>query len=264
MLTVTDDKAVSVSGLRLGYATFYPVKDGYRDTLAVRGTLGERARVVIRVRNAAHTLVRTKDLGVRAAGPYSWSWNGRNDGGVLLPAGTYTVSQRVTDTAGNGLTWKYTVNLSRKSLHWTSRTITKTGDQFGLSWDQGAGWISTEKSPYADGVRLRSSGDLAGVRYTFRLHSGVAYSALTFRVLGRSPNGLVGLAGLWNAVNAADNPKAFVIREIGPSYRWWSMAFSSARRSGTLTYGMVMAPASPSTTFDIARVQLVYRYAILQ
>jgi hypothetical protein len=264
MLEVTDDTAVAASSLGLTPKTFYPVKDGYRDSVAIRGTLGERARVVIRIRNAAGTLVRTRDLGTRAAGAYSWAWTGRNDLGRLLPAGRYTVTQRITDTAGNTKSWTGTVNLSRKSLHWHSRTVEKAGDAYTYYWDPGAGWVSTARSSYHHGVRLHSAGEYVAVRYTFRLHAAVKYSALTYRVLGRSTNGLQAQAGLWGAVNPAAYAKSFDMSAIGPAYRWWSMTQSSAHRVGTLVYGIVLVPAEPSTTFDVAKVRLVYRFATLE
>jgi hypothetical protein len=264
MLQVTDDKAVVASGLGLEWKTFYPVKDSYRDTVAVRGTLGERAHIVITIRNAAGTLVRTRDLGTRSAGAYSWAWSGRNDSGTLLPAGTYTVRQRIADVAGNTKTWNGAVVLSRKSLHWHGQTVTRAGDSYTYYWDPGAGWVSTARSAYDHGVRLHSQGEFAAVRYAYRLHSATRYSTLTFRVLGRSTNGLQALAGLWNGKDPAVYAKSFDMSEIGPAYKWWSKTQSQAHRSGTLTYGVVLVPADPATTFDVEKVQLVYRYATLE
>ena len=272
-VTVTDG-SVTAKGISLPWRTFYPVKDGYRDTLAIRNVVVERVQVVVRIRNAAGRLVRTKDLGWRNPGTVSWAWAGRNDLGNLVAAGTYTISERITDASGNTIVQRAEVRLSHKTLHWYTQTITRHGDAYGYSWDSGDGWISQARSSYADGVRLRAGEDYVGVRYGFRLQEAVVYGTLKFRVLGRSPVGLKSQAALWigalaDPVAPAWSPKSYEGGLIGPSYRWWTVAESGAHRNGTLTFGMVrvwneLIPGAPLNTFDIAKVQLVYRYAVLR
>lgn len=266
-LTVTDDDT-SVGASRLGVSPvhFYPVKDGYRDTVAIGGRLAERAHVVISVRNAARTVVRSRDLGTRAPGAWAWAWDGRTAAGRLLPAGTYTVTQRMTDAKGNRRTWTGTVVLSHKVLHWHSAEATKAGDRYGLVVDDGTGWVKAPSPAYTHGVRLRSSEDSAvGVRYGFALRTGVVYSSLTLRVLARSPIGSRGLAGLWNGVSNPGSPKSYDFAWIGPGERWWSRTVpSSLHRSGTLVYAMVWLWGAPARTLDVGAVRLVYRYATLE
>jgi len=48
-VTVTPDVGVSASGVGVSASTFYPVKDGYRDAVSIRGTLLEPATVAIKI-----------------------------------------------------------------------------------------------------------------------------------------------------------------------------------------------------------------------
>lgn len=264
---VTADAAVKVSALRVQYATFYPVKDGYRDTDAVSGTLGEAARVVIRVKSLTGKTIRTADLGLRQTGAYSWAWNGRNSSGSMVAAGKYKVVQSVTDAAGNLRTGTFYVTLSRKKLVWSTHTITRYGDQYDGYWDPGDGWVREGKSSYGRGVRISSGSTFAAVRYPFKLRSATVYKPLTFKVLGKSPNGSGGMAGLWNrTAGGAKDLRTYDGRTLGSAYRWYGFAFdASAHRSGTRAYGTVVALNDGGVgLFDVAKVQLVYRYAVLR
>ena len=119
----------------------------------------------------------------------------------------------------------------------------------------------------AKGVRLTSGDSWAGVRYAFALRSAVVYKPLAFKVLGRSPNGQKAYEGLWNrTLGSAANTSSYDQREIGPRYAWYSLAGDpTTHRSGRTTYGAVyVESAGVSRIFDIAKVQLTYRYAILR
>ena len=262
------DAAVLASGLGIQYSTFYPVKDGYRDTVAIRGILGETARVQLEIRNAStNKLVRSVDLATRAAGAYSWAWNGRNASGALLAAAKYKVVQRLTDTVGNKKAATFYVNLSHRKVTWYTHTITKYGDQYGATGDPGSGYVSQSKSSYGRGVRISSGTSWAGVRYTFALRTATVYKPLTFKVLGRSPNGTEGWGGLWNRTyGSAANGSSYDLFQVGPAYKWYSKAFDpTAHRSGRTTYGEVLVVWDGYTElFDIAKVQLTYRYGVLR
>lgn len=260
------DSGVLVSGLGVQYPTFYPVVDGYRDTDAIKGSLGEPAAVLIRIFSPTNALVRTANLGNRPTGAYAWAWNGRNTAGTLLAAGKYKVVQRITDGVGNVRSATSYITLSRKKLIWSTHTITKYGSQFPAYWDPGSGSVSAAKSSYSRGVRISSGTSIAGVRYTFTLRSAVVYKPLTFKVLGRSPNGTDGFAGLWNrGYGTPANAGNYDVRTVGPSYKWYSISLdSSAHRSGRTAYGeVVVAYYGGSKVFDVAKVQLTYRYAVL-
>ncbi len=57
------------------------------------------AKVTVTIRNAAGEVVRTIDVGQKAAGFTKLMWDGRNDAGVVQPAGAYQVSVTAKDAA---------------------------------------------------------------------------------------------------------------------------------------------------------------------
>ena len=152
---------------------------------------------------------------------------------------------------------------------WTSSqpTVTRYGSSYSASGHAGTGFVSVAKSPYSRGVRISSGTGWAAVRYSFTLHGAVAYSNLTFRVLGRSPNGRQVFAGLWNPdLGTSLDASNYDGKRIGPSYGWWSVTLPpSNHRNGRSAFGEVVAikDAGYVRTFDIAKVQLVYRWAVL-
>ncbi|HWL36154.1 MAG TPA: S8 family serine peptidase [Frankiaceae bacterium] len=106
-------------------STFYPYKDGYKDTFAPAVTLGETGRLFLGVYNSAGTKVRTIDGGTKSAGRHSVVWNGRRADGSALPAGTYKYAFTATDAAKNTrTTGRYTVYVSAKKL--TAQVGTRT------------------------------------------------------------------------------------------------------------------------------------------
>jgi hypothetical protein len=263
---VQADTAVIASG-GVQYATFYPFKDGYRDTDAIRQSLGEPASVVIRIYSPSRTLVRTVDLGLLGAGSHAWTWTGRNASGAILPAGTYSVVQRFTDTADNVKTVASSVTISGKKLIWTTSTITLYGSQIWGVADPGNGYVSTARSPYYRGVRLYSGSAGVAVAYKFTVHAAVQYgSTVTFRVLGRSPNGAVVAEGLWNRAYC---PPVYLgcydVKAMGPGYASWGISGSAGLHlDGRIGYGSVIVPYNGRLRiFDVAKVALVYRWAVL-
>ena len=260
------DLGVTASGVGVSYARFYPYKDGYRDTVAIRGTPGEPLSVTVKVYNGSGKKVRSWTLATRSA-PWSINWNGRNASGTRLPAGTYKVVQRLRDEIGHTKSYTSYTKISNKRLYWSKATITKYGSQLSMSSHPGTGKVSTAKSAYSRGVWLASGNESAAVRYTFTLRSAKVYGALKFKVLGRSPNGQKAHEGIWNRWNgSAKDVAAYDAKLIGPAYRWYSIAGGeSANRDGQKAYGIVYVDYSGGVRkFDVSKVRLVYRYAILR
>lgn len=264
---VNADTAVDATGVRVDLATFYPYKDGYRDVDYIREHLNENAAVLIRIYNPSSSLIKTFDLGTRGPGNYVSTWNGRDGSGSILPAGTYKVVQRLTDVASNVLNVTSFVVISKKKLIWTTATITLHGSQYAASADPGSGYVSSSRSVYSKGVLLVSGTSGVAVAYKFTVHSGVAYSSsITFGVLGRSPNGRTAAEGLWNRSYCSP---AYVgcydHKSIGPGYQWWNMSASFGLHvSGRTAYGSVVVPYTGVVRkFDVSKVRLVYRWAVL-
>ena len=180
------DAAVHPVDTGVSSGVFYPVKDGYKDTVDIRGVLLDPARVSLAIYGSASKRVRKADLGEQVDA-YSWAWNGRDDKGKLLPAGKYKVVQTFRDAAGHTATAASTTTISLKKLEWKKGVITKNGEDV-FSYDSSPfGWVSTVFSDFAHGVDLYGNiGDeWAMVLYKFKLPSAIRYGKLTFAVLGQ-------------------------------------------------------------------------------
>jgi flagellar basal-body rod modification protein FlgD len=64
---------------------------------------GGAGAVTAVISDASGRAVRTIKLGPSAAGPLSIAWDGHDDAGATLPAGTYTVALSAVDTGGKPL-----------------------------------------------------------------------------------------------------------------------------------------------------------------
>jgi hypothetical protein len=186
------DTTVEALGVGISPTTFYPVKDGYLDTLAIRGTLAEPASVGVEIYSVSTgTKVRNLAIG-RAAGPYSLSWNGRNVGGTLQPAGKYKVVQTLRDDAGNVLTSASVVTLSRQQMYYYSATVQLNGDAAKLAGGSsafGSFFYGHEVIAYSTGLQGDTpEGRLLTLEYQFKLPATPRQS-LTFGVYSTCPAG---------------------------------------------------------------------------
>lgn len=65
-------------------------------------TLGaETANTTVSIQNASGKIIRTIPVGAHAAGLVKVNWDGRDDQGNIMPAGTYAVSVQAKDDGGN-------------------------------------------------------------------------------------------------------------------------------------------------------------------
>lgn len=81
--------------------TFSPNADGVKDTVTIPYTLDKAQTVIATIANSSGTVVRTVTLGTnKAAGTYSFVWNGKNDAGTVVPSRDYRVRLATTSTAG--------------------------------------------------------------------------------------------------------------------------------------------------------------------
>jgi len=65
------------------------------------GLGGNADAVTVTVRNQAGEVVRTIEVGAKNQGLVKLQWDGRNDGGMIQPAGAYQISITAKDSAGN-------------------------------------------------------------------------------------------------------------------------------------------------------------------
>ncbi|HEY8438889.1 MAG TPA: LamG-like jellyroll fold domain-containing protein, partial [Candidatus Limnocylindrales bacterium] len=124
-VTIAPD-TVDAASVTVAYAVFYPYKDGYRDTDAIKGNRIEPLSVSIRVYNANNGLVKSVSL-ARAAGAYAYAWNGRTSSGTMLAAGKYRIVQTLTDAFGTKKAFTSYATISSKRLVSHSTYVTRYG-----------------------------------------------------------------------------------------------------------------------------------------
>jgi flagellar basal-body rod modification protein FlgD len=100
-------------------------------------------KTVVQIQDASGKVVRTLDLGSRPAGITKVTWDGRNDAGIVQPAGTFAVSVKAADKDGG------TVVVSQE----TSATVT------GVAFDKGYPVLQLSNgvsAPVSDLLRVES------------------------------------------------------------------------------------------------------------
>jgi hypothetical protein len=185
-LTVVANTA-RATGLGVTETTFYPLVDGWRDTVTVRGTRREPLSVSISVKNASGSVVRTFTART-ASGPYAWAWNGRTSGGTALPAGVYTITQTLTDPYGSHPRAVTTskVTLSLRKISWSTVTLTARPGPRCFQFTSGDG-VGAYSCGTAGALSLTgSAGHWPGVGYQFTLPTGIGYRSIRVEVLGAS------------------------------------------------------------------------------
>jgi hypothetical protein len=184
-VNVTPD-ALHASGLGVEYSTFYPVTDGYRDTVKIKGFREELITTTIRIYTSGGTLLKTQVVSQGIAA-YAWAWNGRRSDGTIYPEATYRVVQTLVDAYGVSKAFTSYVTLSKKKLIWHAASQTKYGSSFSASGHTGAGTVAVNTTYHY--VRLRApdpyAGDWAGAGWQFSLVSGVAYRYVVVKVYAK-------------------------------------------------------------------------------
>ena len=272
-LEVIPDVVHSAS-VTVQYSTFYPYKDGYRDTLAITGNRHEPIAVTIRIYNSAGTRVKLVSI-ARAGGAYKYTWNGRNSAGTMLAAGKYKVVQRLVDAGGTTKDVTRYVNLSAKRLHWSTTYVTKLGSSYSSRGTAGTG--SVTRNTAAGSVRIKAPGSYfanwASVGYQFTLPSAVAYKGLYFQVyfsgaLWAAPNDIKLqnfstcplTSGAWD--EACFDHDGGLGAESATTRQWTSAHGSpTASRSGRTVRGMASIVAG---TFYIYKARVKVTYAVLR
>jgi hypothetical protein len=271
---VTPDIGVSASGVGVSSGTFYPFKDGYRDTVAIRGTPAEPMSVTIKVYNSSEKKVRSWSLATRATA-WSVAWNGRTASGSRVAAGKYRVVQWLRDALGHTTKVTSYTTVSNKRLYWYSGSKTKYADTGAFGWF-GSESAAYRSSRYDRGVVLEGGSceydpetdeetcDVAMGVHRFGLPAAAAYSSIRLSVLGRSRSGRgAGFEGINDF--AAD--EIDVTRSIGYSFTWY--ATSSVGTAGhvdasRVVTGIVWASGDNDGAVEYQKVRLTYKYALLR
>ena len=271
VVTVTADVGVSATGIGVQYPTFYPFKDGYRDTVALRGTPGEPLSVSIKVYSNRGKLIRSWSLASRTS-PWAVAWNGRTASGAKVPAGRYKVVQRLRDAVGHVRSITAFTTVSGKRLYWASGSQIKYADTgaFGASGSAGAYRSDVfARGVYLDGGDCEYDWDLgeeicslAYGRHRFVLPAAASYGSIRVSVYARSWAGPGHVAIEDYASGELD-----VARSLGRSTAWYSssaVGSSGHVNASRVVTAYVWASAEDNGAVDYWRVRLLYRYARLK
>lgn len=263
--------AVHASGVGVSYSTFYPVTDGYRDSLQIKGTREEPIAVTARIYSPGGSLLRTLSAST-GSGAYSLTWNGRNSSGAVLPEGKYKVVQTLKDGAGTTRTSTHYVNLSKKRLYTYTKTILKAGSAITAKGTSGTGSVTLNTS---SGYALLKSGSngWAGAGWEFTIPTAVIYKSIKFQVYAKrglsAPPTEIGMQNFgacpynassdWN-VGCFDH-----LRPVGnrtSTSAWYTSPGSvTANRAGTKVRGMI---SDPGGAVYVYKAQVVVTYQVLR
>lgn len=197
---VVDLVRPSITSTSASPATVYPYVDHYKDTTTVSFRLSEPvSRVQMRIYNRSGSLVRTVATGARAtAGATKVTWNGRNNAGAGVPAGSYRYRLETVDVAGNErITPSYSIAVSSKKL--VARNGSKVVTAYGSVHDLFIGDCSSLYHPgrasWADSIGYYSdwdcastydSDDLAAASHQYTLPAAVRYGTVRVAAYGGS------------------------------------------------------------------------------
>jgi Bacterial Ig-like domain (group 3)/FlgD Ig-like domain len=273
ILTVEVGPNLAHGSASLQYAKFYPHKDGYRDTVEIRGQRDEDASVVIKIYKPSGALLKTVNLAL-GSGEYSWTWNGRKSSGTLLPEGKYKVKQTLMDALGATKTITGYVTLSHKVMRYHTKSITVRGSSADASGYAFAGTV--RRNTTAGWIRLRAPDvgwDWAGAGWQFTIPSATIYTSLKVKIYGRhsGPNTSTDL-GAQNFAICPYKPKAdwnigcssgtvYIPATSGTKLYWYSTgALSSSFRAGKVVRAMVSTVGG--TTY-IYKARVTVKYGVL-
>jgi flagellar hook assembly protein FlgD len=188
-----DTIAPHLSAVTGSGASFFPYRDGYRDTFEPAARLDEGGTLTLRIRDSAGRLVRSLSA-AKASGPVSLSWNGHTDSGAPAAAGRYRWNFTVTDQAANRRqSWTWSVSLSWQRLVAKRATLTRDGDAYYATGAPPCAVVDESTSSYDDGVDLlngcsyEAEGDqVAKASYRFALPDAPVYFRMSVRAYGFS------------------------------------------------------------------------------
>jgi hypothetical protein len=230
---------VQATDVGVSLSTFFPVRDGYRDSVVARGTRGETASVAIAVRNAAGTSIRTASI-TPDLGAYAWTWAGTTTAGKIVPAGKYSVVQTLRDSAGTTRVVRSNVTVSLKRLTWKSFAATKT-------WNQRA-WLGY-------------GGAAAG--WAFAVPKADSYGGLTVRMYAAGYSTVFAVRVAACAGSAWELGCYDGTRSInGSSLRWYSTSVAGAAHVSSKH--VVRTIAATDDRAVIRKVSLSLRYGVLR
>ena len=265
-LTVVAD-IVEASGVGPQYTTFYPVRDTYRDTVALKGNRAEPISVGIRVLSPTGALVR-RYVVARGTGAYSVVWNGRNSAGTILAAGTYKVVQTLTDAFGTKKAVTSNVTLSRKKLVQYTKYVTKYGSALTARGSASGGSVTVSSTGGYAKLAAGSGWAIGG--WEFYIPAATVYNSVSVQVYSKArlsaPPTYIGIQNFASCPRVGGTwfdtcfTRWASVGNAANSLAWYgtSGTASSAYRSGRYVRGIVVVEYGTVYVYK-ARARIVYQ-----
>jgi FlgD Ig-like domain len=263
-----DPDVLDASGVGVSNSIFYPYKDGYLDTVSIRGTRNESIAVVIRIYRPTGALLRTISI-AKGTGAYSFAWNGRSSSGAMLSSGKYKVVQTLTDEGPVVKAFTSYATISAKKLVIKTTYVTKKGSAISARGTDGNGSISTSTSGgYTKLVGRYPTGSTV-VGYQFTLPAAVVYKSIAFQVSTkgalRIPPNEIGLqnfktcayaSGAWD-IGCFDHWKGFP-SSGSSSLSWTTTSGSATNNRQSRTARGAVSVINGTMYIYTARIKITY------
>ncbi len=191
---VIDTSAPTITAPTGVNSTFYPIKDGYGDTIALGGTTNEASLLQLTVRNDLNALAKTVSLN-KPAGANSLVWNGTTSGNRIVGDGKYKWMLTATDGVGNVRSSPYYwTNVSPKKLdNWYADVNVNGESRFGAQASPSS-CGGTGPSSYPHGVLItnhclpQSVASYTVAYYRITLPAAVHYTSFSVFTAGHTVN----------------------------------------------------------------------------
>jgi hypothetical protein len=267
-LEVKRDRAVEVGGLKASASKFYPVKDGYRDTVTMRLRPLEPLTMNARVVNSRGKTVRRFSR-VDGARSGSWTWNGRSSGGRLVSPGVYSFIVHASDRAGNDVAKSAKVTISSEMLVWKTRRLTVHASEYSFADNAVDGSVRASASRYSGGAVVDGGSTMnayARAFYRIKLPDGaLRFKSFFFCAQGVARHGqnpaFVGLSDF-------DAQSITWVQVPSDPTRCWGIKISTSDgiggyvRKGVIE-GSIVASGYYDMSYDSRQVRVEIRYAVL-
>ena len=256
--------------------TFYPIVDHYLDDFSPKVTVSEPGTLQLFVFTSTGRIIRVISGPHAAAGTFLLTWNGRNRGGAMMPAGTYGYEFVGLDKAGNRrVSARDFVHVSRRHLVNRTTTFTVNGDARDHVYETalGCGLYSTFSS-FSHGLRMRnpcfSNPNIIFVFATYHhtVPAAHAYTSVHVKSYGDTdvaPSHTV--AGVLN-VNTAKYVSLPRLVALGNTKPQWSdygqINGAGLVRSRQLQFAIFVPNTdNPNTDYDVGLVRVIVGYDVL-
>jgi subtilisin family serine protease/flagellar hook assembly protein FlgD len=254
--------------------TFYPYPDSYKDNFASTFTLNKKATITMTVRAGGGRWIRSV-VGTRVAGATSILWNGRNNAGARVAAGTYYWTLTAQDVVGNRRAFaRYSVVVNGRHLVTKTATLSMRGSWYYLAGgnDSSCAGASRTASQFApNGVWLANSCSsslgpkVAASIYRFTLPAAYSYSSLRVAAYGHSlwaPSTLGAGFTRWGTGTYTFTPEITVGR-TNAGRTIGTVAATGLVRSRQVEATLYVPNDYPSASdYDVGRVGLVVTYRV--